>query len=225
MVAVPRWSPVRQAAQRALASSADGLSGGELLHSGSGLPRDELVHGGGWTGFLRDELLHGYGAFSPRWCGLPDDLPYGGYGLLQGEPPGPRDEHNDEWIDHGAKKRVGAHQTAKVRLRCCCRAATPIDRRRASPATWSSRWSAPTDDLLGVRATTSRLEEIKLHAMVTTRSMAARAKQMKRRSSAPAMMRKELALCHDNVVHIAGIVAATSSEPIDDLINLRATYI
>uniref|UniRef100_A0A0D9UWM5 At2g35280-like TPR domain-containing protein n=1 Tax=Leersia perrieri TaxID=77586 RepID=A0A0D9UWM5_9ORYZ len=72
--------------------------------------------------------------------------------------------------------------------------------------------------------------------MVTTRSMAAKENQMKRkrspakakqmkkkRSPTSSAAAKELALCHDNVVHIAGIVAATSPEPIADLLNLRAT--
>uniref|UniRef100_A0A0E0G9D4 At2g35280-like TPR domain-containing protein n=1 Tax=Oryza nivara TaxID=4536 RepID=A0A0E0G9D4_ORYNI len=60
--------------------------------------------------------------------------------------------------------------------------------------------------------------------MVSTRSMAARAKakQMNRPSATSATM-KELALCHDNVVHIACLVAATSPEPIADLLSLRAT--
>uniref|UniRef100_J3KWC3 At2g35280-like TPR domain-containing protein n=1 Tax=Oryza brachyantha TaxID=4533 RepID=J3KWC3_ORYBR len=63
--------------------------------------------------------------------------------------------------------------------------------------------------------------------MVTTQSMAARAKRMKRKSSpAPApATRKELALCHDNAVHIACLVAATSPDPITDLLSLRATYV
>lgn len=62
--------------------------------------------------------------------------------------------------------------------------------------------------------------------MVSTWSMAvkANAKKLKRPSAASATM-KELALCHDNVVHIACLVAATSPEPIADLLSLRATYV
>uniref|UniRef100_A0A0E0L3X4 At2g35280-like TPR domain-containing protein n=1 Tax=Oryza punctata TaxID=4537 RepID=A0A0E0L3X4_ORYPU len=60
--------------------------------------------------------------------------------------------------------------------------------------------------------------------MVSTRSIAAKAKakQMKRPSAAAATTH-ELVLCHDNVVHIACLIAATSSEPIADLLSLRAT--
>uniref|UniRef100_A0A0D3G923 At2g35280-like TPR domain-containing protein n=1 Tax=Oryza barthii TaxID=65489 RepID=A0A0D3G923_9ORYZ len=61
--------------------------------------------------------------------------------------------------------------------------------------------------------------------MVSTWSMAAKAnaKKLKRPSAASATM-KELALCYDSVVHIACLVAATSSESITDLLSLHAMY-
>uniref|UniRef100_A0A0E0DT49 At2g35280-like TPR domain-containing protein n=1 Tax=Oryza meridionalis TaxID=40149 RepID=A0A0E0DT49_9ORYZ len=61
--------------------------------------------------------------------------------------------------------------------------------------------------------------------MVSTRGMAAKAKvkKLKRPLAASATM-KELALCHDSIVHIACLVAATSSESITDLLSLHATH-
>lgn len=61
--------------------------------------------------------------------------------------------------------------------------------------------------------------------MVTTRSMAVREKMMKRKRLSPVPAAMELALYHENVVHVACLVAATSPEPIADLLNLRATYV
>uniref|UniRef100_A0A0E0BWZ5 Uncharacterized protein n=1 Tax=Oryza meridionalis TaxID=40149 RepID=A0A0E0BWZ5_9ORYZ len=60
--------------------------------------------------------------------------------------------------------------------------------------------------------------------MVTTRSMAVSEKMMKRKRLSPvsAAMTEELALYHDNVVHIACLVAATSPEPIANLLSLPA---
>ena len=56
------------------------------------------------------------------------------------------------------------------------------------------------------------------YAMVSTRSMTARTKLARRSAIA-------VPLPDDVVVHIVGLVAASSPQPMADLCSLRATYV